>query len=62
MATKLEYEMAEALRQLLKAFKQLMPGLPQIAVEDYANINEAPMAARDALRKFEAGERRFRNG
>jgi hypothetical protein len=44
-------ELAEAVKQLLKAFGQLMPGLIHIAVEDYANINEAPMIARDALRK-----------
>jgi hypothetical protein len=44
-------ELAEAVKQLLRAFHQLLPGLRHIAVEDCANINEAPMIARDALRK-----------
>lgn len=44
-------EMAEALKALLKAYNQLMPGLKNIAVEDYANINDAPRLARAALAK-----------
>lgn len=44
-------EMAEALKAMLKAYEQLMPGLKNIAVQDYANLNEAPILARAALAK-----------
>ena len=44
-------ELAEALKETLKAVHQLMPGLIHIAAQDYANINEAPIRAAAALRK-----------
>lgn len=40
-----------ALRDLLKAFESLMPGLAHIAVQDYELINRAPIQARKALGK-----------
>lgn len=41
--------LVKALEAMLKAYNQLMPGLVHIAVQDYANINEAPIIAKAAL-------------
>ena len=42
-------DLVNALKGMLKAYEQLMPGLAHIAVQDYANINEAPIMARKAI-------------
>lgn len=39
----------EALQMMMRAFESLMPGLRHIAVQDYALLNDAPLAARKAL-------------
>jgi len=39
-----------ATRDLLKAHEALMPGIRYIAVQDYALQNDAPRAAREAIR------------
>lgn len=44
-------ELADALRDLLKAYDSIMPGVKFIAVQDYAILNTAPIAARKALEK-----------
>lgn len=44
-------DLAEALQACLKAIDQLMPGIAHIAVQDYENINQAPLMAQAALRK-----------
>lgn len=47
-----EQELVRLLRQLLKAYDSLMPGLAYIAVQDYEIINRAPYEARNALREW----------
>lgn len=42
-------DLIKALEAMLKAYNQLMPGIAHIAVQDYANINEAPILAKAAL-------------
>lgn len=44
-----EKELRDALKDLLRAYEMLMPGIAHIAVSDYALINEAPIKARKAL-------------
>ncbi len=44
----------EALREMLKAYEQLLPGIGKIACRDYRNINEAPIKARQTLAAMEA--------
>ena len=39
----------EAGERLLTAYESLMPGLANIAVQDYAIINEAPIKMRQAI-------------
>lgn len=46
-------ELATAMRKMLEAYESLMPGLRYIAVQDYAILNEAPIAARKALAKLQ---------
>lgn len=41
----------EALKEMVKAYNQLLPGIAKIAVQDYANINEAPILAQQALKE-----------
>lgn len=41
----------EALKEMVKAYNQLLPGISKIAVQDYANINEAPILAKQALKE-----------
>jgi hypothetical protein len=45
-----------ALRELLRAYHQLMPGLAHISVQDYANINQAPILAEAAIGALAARE------
>ena len=47
-----ERELVKALQKLLKAYDSLMPGLPHIAVDDYALINEAPIEARRLVQRW----------
>lgn len=42
-------ELLAALEEMLKAHEQLMPGIAHIALQDYANINQAPIRARAAI-------------
>ena len=49
--TQRERELTKALRDLLKAYDSLMPGIAYIAVQDYEIINRAPIEARKALAK-----------
>lgn len=44
-------ELAEALRRMLAVYEALMPGVRYIAVKNYAELNDAPLAARAALAK-----------
>lgn len=46
--------LAESLRRMLAVYKALMPGIRYIAVQDYAELNEAPIEARQALAAYEA--------
>jgi hypothetical protein len=46
-------ELLEAVKDLLRAFDELMPGLAHISVKDYANVNSAPIRARHAIEKAE---------
>lgn len=39
----------DALRRMLKVYEALMPGVRYIAVQDYAELNDAPIAARKLL-------------
>jgi len=52
-----EQELVRLLRQLLKAYDSLMPGLAHIAVQDYEIINRAPLEARAALREWYPSKR-----
>lgn len=47
-------EMAQALKLMLKAYEMILPGVAKIAVNDYALLNGAPCAARDALQEYES--------
>ena len=47
-------DLLDAVKDLLRAFDQLMPGLAHIAVQDYAILNTAPIRARQAIEKAEA--------
>lgn len=47
---------AQALRMMIDAYEMLLPGLAKISVNNYALINDAPCAARDALRALDATE------
>jgi hypothetical protein len=51
--TRREQQLTDTLRELLRAFDSLMPGLRYIAVPDYQVINEAPLAARRLLSEDE---------
>ena len=42
-------ELEKALSDLLRAYDQLIPGIPHIAVQDYKLMNDAPMEARRLL-------------
>lgn len=44
--------LAAALERMLKVQEALMPGVRYIAVQDYAELNDAPIAARHALTAF----------
>ncbi|WP_285905103.1 hypothetical protein [Pseudodesulfovibrio pelocollis] len=44
-------DMARALKMMLKALDELMPGIGKICVQDYAILNDAPLAAKEALAK-----------
>lgn len=44
-------DLLEALKAMQKAFNQLLPGIGNIACQDYANINEAPILAARAISK-----------
>ena len=44
-------DLVDALERMIKAHEALMPGLAHIAVADYAEQNDAPIAARRALAK-----------
>jgi hypothetical protein len=46
-------DLLQATKDLLRAFDELMPGLAHISVEDYANVNTAPIRARQAIEKAE---------
>lgn len=52
-------EAIDALQQLLKAYNSVLPGAKHIAIQDYQILNEAPIAAQTAIRKYEemGGER-----
>jgi hypothetical protein len=39
----------DALRRMLAVYEELMPGVRHISVKNYAELNEAPIAARRAL-------------
>lgn len=47
-------DLLQATKDLLRAFEEVMPGLAHIAVKDYANVNTAPIRARQAIEKAEA--------
>ncbi len=42
-------ELEAALKLMVRAYESLLPGLRHIAVQDYKLINDAPVAARNAL-------------
>lgn len=44
-----ERALVAALRDLLRAYDSLMPGLRYIAVQDYELLNRAPIEARAAI-------------
>lgn len=44
-------DLAVAVRELLKAYQQLMPGIGALVIQDYDNINRAPLLAAQALKK-----------
>lgn len=46
-------DLLAALKQLMKAYESVLPGLAKIAVQDYALINDAPVAADRAIAKAE---------
>lgn len=46
-------DLAAALRALLKAYESVLPGIRYIAVQDYALVNDAPVAAERALKAYE---------
>ena len=46
-------ELLSALKMLMKAYESVLPGLAKIAVQDYALINDAPVAATRAIMKAE---------
>jgi hypothetical protein len=48
--SKREQQLVRALKDLLRAYEMLMPGIAHITVEDYALINDAPIAARKAIK------------
>lgn len=52
LAAKVE-ALADALERMLDVQEALMPGLAHIAVRNYAEVNEAPIAARAALARLE---------
>lgn len=49
-------ELLAALKMLLRATDQMLPGVKYIACQDYAILNDAPIAARAAIAKAEKGE------
>lgn len=49
-------DMAQALRMMLEAYEMVLPGIAKISVSNYALINDAPCAARDALRALDTVE------
>ena len=50
-------DLLEALRAMVEAHKELMPGIRHIAVQDYALQNDAPMAAAAAITKALKGSK-----
>ena len=48
-------EVVPIIKELLRAFDSLMPGLKNIAVQDYQVINDAPIAARRWITKAQGG-------
>lgn len=52
-----ERRLIAALRELLRAYESLLPGLVHIAVQDYRVINEAPIEAQRAIAAAEAKAR-----
>ena len=46
-------DMYQALKDLLRAYESLLPGIKNISVKDYSLINTAPIAASAAMRKAE---------
>ncbi len=46
-------ELLSALKHLMQAYESVLPGLAKIAVQDYALINDAPVAAERAIAKAE---------
>ena len=48
-------EVVPIIKELLRAFDSLMPGLRNIAVQDYQVINDAPIAARRWIAKAQGG-------
>lgn len=48
--TRVLLQVRTALRDMIKANEQLMPGVRHIAVQDYALLNDAPILAAHALR------------
>jgi len=47
----------KALNGMLNVHKELMPGVPGLAIQDYKALNDAPMFARMTSDKIEAGLR-----
>jgi hypothetical protein len=48
-----ERRLVAALRQLLRAYEMVMPGIGYISVPDYKLINEAPIEAERAIKAAE---------
>jgi hypothetical protein len=48
-------ELLGVCKQLLRLVDELMPGLKYLAIEDYAIVNDAPLAAHRIIRKIENG-------
>lgn len=47
----------DAMRGMMKAYDQLIPGVANIACSDYAIINDAPIAARKAIAAVEVAQK-----
>jgi hypothetical protein len=46
----------EAMPELLQLVEDLMPGIGGLALQNYARVNDAPLAVRKALRALESGD------